>query len=54
MHQVPYSEINPKACECFWRWHRVDDNTLTPREGSIPGGPPDPASGPSLGGGKLR
>lgn len=54
MHQVPYSETNPKACECFWAWHRADDNTLTPRPESIPGGPPNPASGPSLGGGKLR
>jgi len=54
MNQVPFSDTNPKACECKWNRDGTDDNTLTPMPGAIPGGPPSIVEGPTLGGGKLR
>jgi hypothetical protein len=53
MHQVPYTPTTPTAvvCACFWRYDHTDDNTLIPVPGAIPGGPPNPAGGPTLGGG---
>ena len=43
---------NPNTCACFWNYDGSDDNTLIPSRGGQPGGPPNPASGPTLGGGR--
>ncbi|MEO5913796.1 MAG: RHS repeat-associated core domain-containing protein [Luteolibacter sp.] len=60
MTQVPFSETNPKACQCYLRFSHSDDNTLVPMPGphyhpgaAGPDVPPPAFEGPSLGGGKI-
>lgn len=55
VNQIPYSDTNPKACQCFVAFSHSDDNTLVPMPGpKYHQGPPPAFSGPLLGGGKLR